>query len=335
MRQRLLEYLSLSLFVIPVTVICAGGIWPAAVRAESDGVSEVTIAEYGEYLLYAPLYIAAENGAFAAEGLHVKIVPAGGDEKVFAALLSGSAQFGISDPTFTAISGERGRPGRVIAAILQDVPAWGVTKKNISAIGSASALRGLSVATYPAPSTSYSLQKRMFSIGGIAPPSIVQIAYGSLLAALASGRVDVALENEPNVSLAETQGAHRIYALHDYFPDFAFTGLMVLPEYVNAHSDTAEKIVRALLRGAGILFSDREKAVAILGKRFPELPQPVISKALEQTAAIGAFSRDGVFKKSAWNNAVRLRRELGDLKNEARFEEYVDLRFVEERRAKQ
>ena len=47
-----------------------------------------------------PVYIADRQGFFAANGLAPKFVTTGNDDKTFAALVSGGAAFGISDPTF-------------------------------------------------------------------------------------------------------------------------------------------------------------------------------------------------------------------------------------------
>src|SRR3989344_2568185 len=89
--------------------------------------TKVTIAEFAEIFLYAPLYIAEEKGFFDKEGLEVTIFPAGGLDKTWAAVLSGSAQFGVADPLITAISGEKGQSGVVVANVVRGVPIWAVT----------------------------------------------------------------------------------------------------------------------------------------------------------------------------------------------------------------
>lgn len=58
--------------------------------------------------------MAIDGGYFAEEGLDVSLVTTGGDEKTWAAVISGNASFGVADPTFVAISDARGVPGRVV-----------------------------------------------------------------------------------------------------------------------------------------------------------------------------------------------------------------------------
>ena len=51
-------------------------------------------------------------------------------DKTWAAVLSGSAEFGVADPTFVAISAERGQNGVVVASLVNGVPCWGITVRD-------------------------------------------------------------------------------------------------------------------------------------------------------------------------------------------------------------
>jgi len=295
----------------------------------AQALPEVTIAEYGEFLLYATLYVADADGLFEKQGIKVKIVPAGGDEKVFAALIAGSAQFGIGDPTFVAISGEKGLPGKVIYSILQNAPAWGVAiKPEIKPITKPEELKPYTVATYPAPSTSYSLQKKIFQLGKL-EPKIAPITYGGLISALLANRVDIALEYEPNVSLAVEKGAHLVYSVSTYFPELALTGLTVLPDYLEKNPEIAQKVVNALQLASVKLFKDTDAVALILGKRFPEYSQSVIKSGLVNSLKTSTFPQDGIITEEGWRQSVLLRKELGDLKMEAPYQKYVVTSFAE------
>jgi NitT/TauT family transport system substrate-binding protein len=92
-----------------------------------NSLKEITIAQAGDFFLYAPFYVAVDAKIFEKKGYDVKIISTGGDEKTWAAVLSNSAQFGIADPSFIAISNQNGQPGKVIASIVNGVPFWGIT----------------------------------------------------------------------------------------------------------------------------------------------------------------------------------------------------------------
>jgi len=290
---------------------------------QNTQLKEITIAEFGEVFLYAPLYIAQDKGFFNEEGLDVKIIPTGGDEKTFAALLSGDAQFGVADPTFVAISGEKGQPGKVISSILNGVPFWGVAKnKNISEITQPSELGNYSVATFPSPATAYVLQEKMFKDGGL-KPNIKETAFGSLLASLESGRVDIALELEPNVSLAVKNGNKIVYSLSSYYPDFAMTGVTALPEYLKENPEVAQKVVSSIQKSLDYIRNNPEDSAKILVERFPDVNIDVAKNAIANMIKSNVFPVTTNISEEAWNSATELRKNIGDLKSDAPYSSYV------------
>ena len=90
-------------------------------------VTEVTVAQFGDLLLYLPLYIAESEGIFDRHGLEVDIVSTGGDDKTYAAVASGGADFGIADPTFVALAAEQGLEGYVVGLLINGMPNYGVS----------------------------------------------------------------------------------------------------------------------------------------------------------------------------------------------------------------
>ncbi|HRW61711.1 MAG TPA: ABC transporter substrate-binding protein, partial [Defluviicoccus sp.] len=190
---------------------------PGAAVAKKDAVK---IAQVGEFFVYMPLYYAKDRGFFDTENLDIAIINTGGDEKSVAAVISGDATFGVGDPTFAAIAGQKGRDVRVVASVLNGVPFWGVAKNpNVPEITSPGQLKGFTVGTFPAPSTAYTLQARMFRQGGL-EPSIRQAQFGTLLPLLESGQVDIVLELEPNVSIATSRGAHVVFSMAKHYGQF-------------------------------------------------------------------------------------------------------------------
>jgi NitT/TauT family transport system substrate-binding protein len=292
-------------------------------------LEKITIAQAFEVFLYAPLYVAQEKGFFKDEGLDVNVTTAGGDEKAFAALLSGDAQFSVGDPTFVAVSGEKGQPGKVVAAVLRGVPFWGVAKKsNIGVITTPSGLNGYSVATFPSPSTAYVLQKKMFQTANIAS-NIKETAFGSLLVALDTGGVDIALELEPNVSTAVKNGDHIVYSLNDYYPEFAITGMTALPSYVEKNPETTQKVVNALQMSMKYIREHPNEVADFLTTKFPDVPKNIAESAVQNMIKAGVFPSDTVVTKAGWDAAIQARVDVGDLKSLAPYENYVNTNFSE------
>ncbi len=321
-------------WIVVVVIVLVGGFFvfsgnlthtsPSVVNR--NNLQKVTIAEYGELFLYAPLYVAQEKGFFKDQGLDVNVVPTGGDEKTFAALLSGSAQFGVADPTFTAISGEKGQPGRVVASVVSGVPFWAVAKSNVQDISKAADLKNYSVATYPAPSTAYTLQKKMFQSANL-KPNIKETVYGSLLAALDAKKVDIALELEPNASIAVKNGDKIVYSLAQYYPEFAMTGLTALPTFIDQNPETVQKVVNALQKAMDYIQSNPGDVAQLLNKKFPEVPQDVAVNAINNMITAKVYPVSTTLSQAAWDAAIQLRKDVGDLKADAPYNTYVVTKF--------
>jgi NitT/TauT family transport system substrate-binding protein len=277
-----------------------------------------------------PLYVAVDKGFFKEQGLDVRLVSTGGDEKTFTAVASGNAQFGVSDPTFSAIARERGQGGKVVAGIVRGVPFWVVTfNPAIKKIENASGFSGYRIATYTAPSTSYAVMKNILQNNGKpVNGKIVQGAFGTLLALLKANQADMALDIEPIVSIATHQGGRIVYSPAVHLGDFAFTGLTVSDDFHKQHPDQIQQAVNAVTKAMKFIRADFEGAVAVARKEFPEVAEPVVREALKRLVAEGTVPATPVLTKQAWDRAISLRREIGDLKGKGSFEENVDMTFA-------
>lgn len=319
----------IACFVFTLIVLIAFSV--SRVRAQrTQKVQPVTIAQYGHVFLYMPLYVAVNRGFFKEQGLDVKLVSTGGDEKTFTAVSSGNAQFGVSDPTFAAIARERGQGGKVVAGIVRGVPFWIVTfKNNIKKIEKPSEFKGYRIATYTAPSTSYAVMKGILQNDGKqVNAKIVQGAFGTLLALLKANQADMALDIEPVVSVATHQGARIVYSPASKLGDFAFTGLTVSDDFYKKHPDQIQAAVNAITKAMSFIQKDFKGALAVAKKEFPEVSESVLEEALKRLIQEGTIPKSPVLTKYAWNRAIALRREIGDLKGKGSYEENVDMKFV-------
>lgn len=298
--------------------------------AQPAKLKPITIAQFGHVFLYMPLYVALRKGFFKDEGLDVRLVSTGGDEKTFTAVITGNAQFGVSDPTFTAIARERGQGGKVVAGIVRGVPFWVVTfKKDIQKFDKADGFNGHRIATYTAPSTSYAVMKKVLQNGGKKiDAKIVQGAFGTLLALVRANAADMALDIEPIVSVATSEGAHIVYSPANVLGDFAFTGLTVGDDYMKKNPEDIQKVVNAIARAMTFIQSDFEGAVKVACADFKEVKEPVVREALKRLIREGTIPQTPILPENAWNNAIALRKEIGDLKSAGTYKENVDMQFA-------
>ena len=318
---------------LAIALLVASGVLYVNTRTgpQQSRSKDVTICQYGDLLIYLPLYIALDQGYFAREGLNVNFINGGGDDKTFAAVSSGSAQFGVSDPTFTAIAREKGRPGLVIGSIVSGAPYYGVTwNEKIPRARSVADLKGLRIATYEAPSTNYALMARSLKeLGSPTDTPIVQGAYGTLLAMLKADAADIAMELEPGASIAIRDGATLVFSYPEAYGAFMLTGIYVLEDYKNKNSETVQGVINAIEHAMRLAHAEPERAIEIAQRKFPEIDKDVVRIAVSRMISDESLPAHVSINRTGREKTVKLRLELGDLKNPAVADQTLDDTFAQ------
>jgi len=85
---------------------------------------KVTISQAFQSMLYLPLYVALDGGFFTKEGLDVTKQTAGSPSAALSAVLSGSAEFSLHGPEWTAVAAEKGADVDVIANVVNGAAVW-------------------------------------------------------------------------------------------------------------------------------------------------------------------------------------------------------------------
>lgn len=315
----------LALILIVLCSGCGGG------TPKVGEPTPITICQYGDLLIYLPLYIAEDKGYFAKQQLKVNFINGGGDDKTFAAVSSGNAQFGVSDPTFAAIAREKGRPAVVVGTVVAGATYWGVTwDKNVRPGSSVAGLKDLRIATYEAPSTNYALMSKSLNDhrAEVGDAKIVEGAYGTLLAMLKAGQADVAMELEPVASLAVKDGAHIVFSYPEMYGPFMLTGLYTLESYRDQNPANVQKVLNALEEAMRFAHQDPMGAVEVARRKFPEIDPGVLRSAVERMINEKTLPQHVSVDPAGWKKTVELRMALGDLKSAAVAEKTIDNSFA-------
>lgn len=292
-----------------------------------SSIRTIKVAQFGDVFIYTPLYLADAKGYFEEEGLKIELINTGGDDKTYAAVISGSAVFGIADPVFAAIAQEKGIDGRVIGGIVNGVPFWAITKKDIPPISDGKMLQPYSVATFSAPSTAYTVQKKMFQDAGL-KPNIKQGAFGGLIPMLDAGQADIALELEPNVSTAIANGARDVYSFVNLYPEFAFTGVTTSLKTIEKDPELVQHFINAITKAEKYSHQYPDSAAFYMCKFYPDINKDIIQSAIKRMVESNSLPENAIISKDAWDSAVKIRYELGDLKSDNNTGVVLDMSFA-------
>lgn len=315
------------LFVLICVVAFLGALYwafqlPPADKSDSKTspkpqLEKVVVNQAFEHLLYIGLYVAKDRGYFADEGLDVQIETGGGDAQTFAALASGRAQFAQGDPAFVAIGKIRGWDGRVVAMAVDRVAIWGIANRpDIRPFTDPAGFRGLRVATYPNPNTAYVVQKDLAQRAGLAlgkDVKIVPVQFGTEMAALKRGDVDVAQTIEPNVSAHEAAGGKVVFSYPDAWGPLAFTGVMTSDALIRDKPRTVQAFVNGYERALMYIHTDRQGALEVARKRFPAVPAAVLQSALNRLVDSGSIPSHARVDPQSWRSLLQIRVQVGDL----------------------
>ena len=293
-------------------------------------VKHVRLAQFGQskFLLYLPLYVAMEAGYLKDEGIEVSLVFSGNDDQTFATIASGSTQFAVGDPIFTAIAAERGFRAKTVALMIEKLALYGYTNHDeLPLISNPNQLSSLRVGSFPSPSTTFTLLSRLNS--GITPPmKIVQGAHGTQLGLLASNRVDIALDLEPTVSIAEAAGNRVVLDLARFTEPAAITGLMTSQKVIEQDPKLVQGVVAALQRALRLIDTDRAKVISIAQDLFPDIDHKIMERAVDRLRLTGCYPKRVNIPEQHWKTSQQIRVERGDLETIQPLEVAVDNRFA-------
>ena len=295
-------------------------------------LKEVVVAQWGHtyYLIYLPFYVALDKNFFITQGLDVKIKFSGNDDQVFATVISGKATFGIGDPVFTAIAREkRGIKGKVVSLIVNKVSLWGVTNKNIPYISTYKDLNHLTIGTFPAPSTTYTIIKDIITQYHL-DAKIQEAPIGSQLALLEKGLADVVMLLEPAASIAEIEKGYRVVmSLPQLWGEFAFTGVTTTEDWIKKDPQTIQAFVNAIEMALNYIYTHPEGAKEVARKFLKDIKnQDVIDKAVNRLIQDRVFPEHAAVSLQSWQKALQVRVETGDLASLKHMKDSIDNSFA-------
>jgi len=306
----------------------------SAGSSETQTLKRVVVAQWGHtyYLIYLPFYVAIDRGFFKEEGLDVKIKFAGNDDQVFATVIGGEAMFGIGDPVFAAVAYEkRNIEGRVIGLVVGKVALWGVTNKdNIKEIKTYKDLNGLTIGTFPAPSTTYTIINNIIKEHNL-NSRIKQAPIGSQLSLLEKGAADIVMLLEPSASIAEVERGYRVVmSMPKLWGNFAFTGLTTTKEWIEKDPQTVKKFLRAMQKALDYIYSNPEGAKEVAKRFLPDLKDEVIDRAVDRLVKDEVFPKKVKVDLEGWRKALEIRKQVGDIESIEKGLRVVDNSFAEE-----
>jgi len=84
-----------------------------------------------------------------------------------------------------------------------------------------------------------------------------------------------------------------------------------------------------MVKGLKFTYAHPDQAAEIAKKQFPTMPLEDLKATLDRSFRDEMWSKDGMISKEAWATGSAVVREAGILKTDVKYEEIIDMSFVE------
>ncbi len=255
-----------TVFSVPTIVIAAGP------------KEKVPVAVGSEHaLVYLPWDVAKALGYFDQEGLDVEITYTKGGTEAGLALMSGNVDYSGNAIDHAIAAAEQGK-SLVMISDFMDQPGISIITRpeNKGKFNNAAALKGKTIGITSVGSATDVIAHWIGHRNGLSKDEVHTVGVGggsTVMAAIQSGQVDVALANDPYATLLIKQNRavpvaelYTAKATRDWlgFSTYTFTGALSRADVIQKNPDRTQKIINALVRAQKLMATTTAPKLAAL-----------------------------------------------------------------------
>jgi NitT/TauT family transport system substrate-binding protein len=289
---------------------------------------KVTLSQAFQSMLYLPLYVAIDEGFFTQQGLDLTKETAGAPTVALSAVISGSAQFSIHGPEWTAIAASKGAPVGIIANVVNGAAVWIATAPDFKFDGIKD-IKGRKIVTGLMPTTSTSLFMKLLKENGMDAKTdveMIQVPIGSEPGPFIGRQADVAVMYEPGLDQAVAKGMKVVFGFPKTYGAYAFSAVTARND---VDPDTAQRVVNGMEMAMRFMASNEAKTVEIAKKEFPNLDPAVVEAAVKRMLADGVYPRSVDITADALKVSMDTQIALGNLAGQPDYKTFVVKKFIE------
>ena len=284
--------------------------------------------------IFLPIYAAEQLGYFKAEGITAQFVDFEGGAEVTTAMVGGSIDLGGTMAERPLILAEKGFGAKNLVALENKNPLFLVLRKDHPA-KNVKDLKGSKLGMTRAGSgTDLSLRALLKDAGLEPDKDVAIIAVGgvsSANAALKAGQIDGFMGGEPAGAVAVEQLKLARYFLDPrvgqgprFLQFMTFPTLQASDKWIAANPQTAEKLVRAMVKTLRRMREDPESAVGVGQKIFPALDVGVIRSII----AIEKNTYHPTITEEAMRTLNQFQKQTGAVKGDVAYDKVVATQYL-------
>src|SRR5262249_39566724 len=114
---------------------------------------------------------------------------------------------------------------------------------------------------------------------------------------------------------------------------YAYSTINIRHDSIQKEPEVVRGFVRGMVKGLKFLYADKDGAAEVAKKQFPTMPLEDLKATLERSFTDEMWSKDGMISRAAWDTGKSVVMEAGILKTDVKYDEIIDMSFVESVRA--
>jgi NitT/TauT family transport system substrate-binding protein len=302
--------------------------------APARAARELLVAEPVHSTGYLPLYIAMAKGYF--EDVTVKIVTIETGSGHTNAVLSGQAFAFIGGPEHNAFAKAKGAELRAIVACVDrgNIYFCAAPGHEPSSGDWPGYFRGKTIAVGPPGGTPNSITRYLlgkWKLDARRDVTLIETANSATIAVVRGKQAEIGEATEPFV----TQGVRNKIWAEPFFNvpkelgPYAYSTINVRLDTVRKEPELVRAFVRGITKGLKFLYANPVETSEIAKAQFPTMPIEDLRATLDRSFKDELWSRDGIISPASWTTASAVVREAGILKVDIKYEEIIDMSFVE------
>src|SRR3984893_2049098 len=297
---------------------------------------EIIVAEPVHSTGYLPLYVGMANGYFAEANVAVSIVTIETGAGHTNAVLSGQAFAFIGGPEHNAFAKAKGAELRAVVHC--------VDRGNIyfcAALGLEPAdrnwpdyFRHKTIAVGPFGGTPNSITRyflKKWNLDVKRDVTLIETANSATIAVVKGKQAQIGEATEPYV----TQGVrHSIWGepfinVPKELGPYAYSTFNVRLDTIQKDPELVRAFVRGMIKGLKFLDENHAESAEVAKKQFPTMPLDDLKATLDRSFADNLWSKDGMVSREGWTTAHAVVRSADVLKTDVKYDEIIDMSFVD------
>ncbi|MEK5052692.1 ABC transporter substrate-binding protein [Niallia sp. FSL K6-0212] len=314
-------------------------------KGTKDGLRKIVISEPVHLIGYLPLYVAIEEGYFKEEGLEVEVITATGGAHV-TSVVSGDAWgvMGGPDSVQMANLGSSDPIQSVVNVVNRaNVYLMGNSEETIDGTNDeelAAYLKGKVIAAGRYGGSPNLLTRWLLMELGLDPEKDVKLEEpadaSAVVSLVESGNADIANGGEPQITEGMKKGAWKepFYSFAS-LGDYPYSVVSVKKSTIEKEPKVVESFVKAVLKGLKKVDEDPDLAMKVLKAEFPTTSDEILQASLDRAYADELWSKDGYISEEAVAKPMDVVEKTGVYTEGYKYEELIDMQFVDELSKKQ